>query len=113
MGLLEHLIRPKYHEHEHAHYDNYRDGQRGSYHRGHFGPEVLMALTESIIRNKALLIALIIAIVVVAILAILVVIKLVPWVFSLLGYAEQSGIKGIVDIVLRIMRSIWESSGKG
>jgi hypothetical protein len=43
----------------------------------------------------------------------LLVIKLVPWVLSLFGYVEQGGIKGIVDVVLRLMRTIWEGSGKG
>ncbi len=113
MGFLEHMIRPKYHDHEHSHYDSYRAGHRGSYHRGHFSPEFLMGLAESVTRNKILLIVLILGIVVVAILGILMLIKLVPWILSLLGYVEQSGIKGIVDVVLRIMRSIWEGSGKG
>ena len=113
MGFLEHMIRPKHHEHEHTHYDSYHAGYRGSYHRGHIGPAFMMDLAQSIIRNKTLLIVLIIASVVVAILGILLVIKLVPWVLSLFGYVEQGGIKGIVDVVLRLMRTIWEGSGKG
>jgi hypothetical protein len=72
-----------------------------------------MDLAQSIIRNKTLLIVLIIASVVVAILGILILIKLVPWILSLFGDVEQGGIKGIVDVVLRIMRTIWEGSGKG
>jgi len=113
MGFLEQMIRPKHHEHEHTHYDSYHAGHRGSYHRGHIGPAFLMGLAESIIRNKTLLIVLIIASVVVAILGILLVIKLVPWILSLFGYVEQGGIKGIVDMVFRLMRTIWEGSGKG
>ena len=50
-----------------------------------------MRLAASIIKNKTLLIALIIACVVVVILGIVIVIKLVPWVFSLFGYLEQGG----------------------
>ena len=73
----------------------------------------MMDLAQSIIRNKTLLTVLIIASVVVAILGILLVIKLVPWILSLFGYVEQGGIKGIVDVVLRLMRTIWEGSGKG
>jgi hypothetical protein len=107
------MIRPKHHEREHNHYDSYHAGHRGSYHQGHIGPSFLMGLAESIIRNKTLLIVLIIASVVVAILGIWLVIKLVPWVLSLFGYVEQGGIKGIVDVVLRLMRTIWEGSGKG
>ena len=113
MGNLEHMIRPKHHEHEHTHYDSYHADYRGTYHRGHFGPAFMTDLAQSIIRNKTLLTVLIIASVVVAILGILLVIKLVPWILSLFGYVEQGGIKGIVDVVLRLMRTIWEGSGKG
>ena len=113
MSFLEEMIRRKHHEHEHTHYDSYHAGHRGSYHRGHFGPAFMMDLAQSIIRNKTLLIVLIIASVVVAILGILILIKLVPWILSLFGDVEQGGIKGIVDVVLRLMRTIWEGSGKG
>jgi hypothetical protein len=113
MGFQEYRIRTRHHEHNHHHYDNHHSDYRGPYHQGHSGSSILMSLAASIIKNKALLTALIIACVVVVILGIVIVIKLVPWVFSLFGYLEQGGVNSIVDMALRILRGVWEGAGKG
>lgn len=112
MDFLEQMIRTKNHKHKHHDYDSHRFDHGGSSRQGHAGADTLILLAKSIIKNKTLLIFLIIAILVLAMLCIFAVIMILPWVLSLFGYVEQGGINGIVDIALRIIRSIWEGSGK-
>ena len=113
MGFSNERIRMKHDRDYDHHYDNNHSGYGRSYHHGNTGQAFLMHLAETIIKNKTLLIALIIASVVIVTLGILMLVKLMPWLLSLFGYVEQSGVKGVVDMLLRIMRSIWEGSGKG
>jgi hypothetical protein len=111
MDFLEHRSEAKHH-YDHQ-YDNYHFGHGGSYLQGQIGPAILMRLAKSIIRNKTLLIALVIASLILVMLCIMALIKLVPFVSSMFGYVEQSGIKGIVDSILKIGRTLLEAGGKG
>jgi hypothetical protein len=113
MGFFEHMIRTKDHKHYDHHYDSHHFGHEGSYHQGQIGPAVLMRLAESIFKNKILLIALIIASLIVVTICVTVLVKLVPLVFSMFGYVEQSGVKGIFDSMLEIARSFWQGWRKG
>jgi hypothetical protein len=93
-------------EHRHT---GYRDDRYG-----HYNP--LLELAQRILRNKAILIAIIAVLLIFGALGIWMIVTLMPYLGQVVATAgkmlEQQGIKGILETITPLLQKIWEGAGK-
>lgn len=119
MGFLKHLVkdlcREAYYRRHHYYEENQGYDQR--YHRasgaGYPGPSGILPYIKNLIsRNKKIFYFLFAVFGFFLLLFIAIIVSLLPMILSVLNYLYNNGIKGIVDVLLRLLNMLWEGFGK-
>ena len=105
MGLDD-LFKQRGHGHHNDH--RYYGGQHG--HHGGIGQ--YLYLFEKLKSNKKLLTIIAVAAVALLIIAIAVIIMLIPFIVTLLGSIQKSGLKGLIETAKPWLELLWSGAGK-
>jgi hypothetical protein len=98
MGFFEDMFKQK---HGHRHHDSH-----------HFGLYLIRQGFDRIIRNRTLLIFLVMVLILIVFAVIALIIALWPLFFKFIAYVNQNGIKGIIEFLMTFLNRLWEGGGK-
>jgi hypothetical protein len=113
--MLDDLFeRSKHGKHDHHSTSEHRRRGYRDDRYGHDNP--LLELAQRILRNKAILVAIIAVILILGALGIWLIVALMPYLGQFITAGaktlEQQGIKGILEAIMPLLQKIWEGAGK-
>jgi hypothetical protein len=117
-GFMKHLFRYVFRRHHDARYDKgeHYGAHRPYQHHGHGYPDgistILPFIARSLTSAKKLLwiLAALTFLVILAMIGLIV--ALIPLFTQFIDYLAENGLRGAVDILIRLFQRVWEGSGK-
>jgi hypothetical protein len=113
MGFLKHLTKNMY---RYGHYDtchNYDRRYPDSYETGYPRSTGIFLYFKNLIRRNKKLVYLFFSLAgLIILLLVVLAAALIPLTVYGIGYLYDHGIKGIVDILLSLLKTVWEGAGK-
>jgi hypothetical protein len=109
--MLDDLFEGSKHNRHSDHYghDRHTAGY-GHERQGHYNP--LLNLAQKLLRNKAILVGIVLTILMIGAVGIWLMVTLLPYLGQVIAMAEKQGIKGILETIAPLLQKIWEGTGK-